>query len=73
MTWLDDLTLETVIVHTTEGMSFRGLKASVYDDCIVLKDARVLEDEGMSTVLNGDVPIPREKVHFLQVLPSGEA
>jgi hypothetical protein len=27
----------------------------------------------MSTVLNGEVPIPREKVHFLQLLPPGDA
>lgn len=73
MTWLDDLVLETVIVHTTDGMSFKGLKSSVYDDSIVLSDARVLEDEGMSTVLNGDVAIPRERVHFIQLLPAGDA
>ena len=72
MTWLDDLTLETVIVHTRDDMSFRGLKASVYDDCLVLKEARVLEDEGMSKVINGDVVIPRDRVHWLQVIPAGE-
>lgn len=66
MTWLDDLTLETVIVHTTDDMSFKGLKVSVYDDALVLRDVRVLEDEGMSSVLNGEVVIPRERVHFLQ-------
>lgn len=71
MTWLDDLTLETVLVHTRDGMSFRGLKSSVYDDCLVLKEARVLEDEGVSSVLNGEVVIPRERVHFVQLLPQG--
>ena len=69
MTWLDGLTLDTVIVHTTEGMSFKGLKSSVYDDSLVLTDARVLEDEGMTKQLNGEVVVPREKVHFLQILP----
>lgn len=69
MSWLDELTLDTVIVHTRDGMSFKGLKSSVYEDSIVLKEARVLEDEGMSTVLNGDVAIPREQVHFIQLLP----
>lgn len=72
MTWLDDLTLETVIVHTRDDMSFRGLKSSVYDDCLVLKEARVLEGEGVSSVLNGEVVIPRERVHFIQVLPGGD-
>jgi hypothetical protein len=70
MTWLDDLTLDTVIVHTTDGMSFKGLKSSVYDDCLVLREARVLEDDGMSKILDGEVAVPRERVHFVQVLAS---
>jgi hypothetical protein len=37
----------------------------------VLTDARVLEDEGMSKMLNGEVAIPRERVHFMQILPPG--
>lgn len=68
MTWLDALVLETVIVHTTDGMSFKGLKSTVYDDALVLREARVLQDEGLSTVLNGEVAIPRERVHFIQLL-----
>lgn len=70
MTWLDDLTLETVIVHTRDGMSFKGIKQTVYDDSLVLREARVLQDEGMSTILNGEVAIPRERVHFIQLLPA---
>ncbi len=69
MTWLDDLTLETVIVHTCDGMSFKGIKSSVYDDAVVLRDARMLEDEGMSSIINGEIAIPRERVHFIQILP----
>ena len=71
MTWLDGLTLDTVIVHTRDGMSFKGIKSTVYDDALVLTDARVLEDEGMSKMLNGEVAIPRERVHFMQILPPG--
>lgn len=73
MTWLDDVTLQTVLVHTRDDMSFRGVKSSVYDDCLVLKEARVLEDEGVSSVLNGEVVIPRERVHFIQILSGDEA
>lgn len=73
MTWLDDLTLETVIVHTRDDMSFRGLRSSVYDDCLVLREARVLEGEGVSSVLNGEVVIPREQVHFVQIVSSQDA
>jgi hypothetical protein len=39
MTWLDDLTLDTVVVHLTTGRSLKGNKRSVYDDSIVLADA----------------------------------
>jgi hypothetical protein len=42
MTWLDDLTLDTVIVHTTDGPSLKGLKQAVHDDCIVLRDVSCL-------------------------------
>jgi hypothetical protein len=68
MTWLDAVTLETVIVHTRDGMSLKGLKSSVYDDSIVLKEARVLEAEGLSSLINGEVVIPREQVHFIQIV-----
>ena len=73
MTWLDDLTLDTVIVHTRDGMSFKGLKSSVYDDSLVLSEARVLEDDGVSKILDGEIAIPREQVHFVQLLPVGDA
>jgi hypothetical protein len=73
MTWLDALTFSTVIVHTKNGMSFKGIKQTVYDDCLMLRDARVLEDEGMSRVLNGEVAIPRENVDFMQLMPPGDS
>ena len=68
MSWLDDLTLDTVVVHTTEELSVKGIRVSVYDDGIVLRDARVLEDEGMSRILDGEVFIPRDRVHFVQIV-----
>ena len=68
MTWLDELTLETVIVSTTDdGPSIKGLKRAVHDDGIVLTQAALLEDDALS-VLNGDVFIPREKVLLVQLL-----
>ena len=72
MTWLDDLTLDTVIVHTTDGMSFKGIKSTVYDDALVLRDARMLEADGISSIIDGEVAVPREKVHFVQILRSGD-
>jgi hypothetical protein len=67
VTWLDALTLSTVIVHTKSGSSIKGLKAAVYDDCIVLRDAVLLEPEAQ-VLLDGDVPIPRENVDFMQLI-----
>lgn len=69
MTWLDGLTLDTVIVHLKTGFSIKGLKSTVYDDALVLRDARVIEDEGMASVMNGEVAIPRENVDFMQIVP----
>ena len=68
MTWLDDLTLETVIVTTTDdGPSLRGLKRAVYDDGILLSQAAVLEADALVT-LEGELFIPREKVLLVQIL-----
>lgn len=68
MTWLDDLTLDTVIVTTTgDGPSLKGLKRAVYDDGIVLSQAAMLEADAL-VVLDGDVFVPREKVLLVQIL-----
>ena len=69
MTWLDDLTLNTIIVNTTYGEAYRGLKSSVYDDCIVLREARLLQEEGISSPIQGEYVIPRDKVAGIQLLP----
>lgn len=71
MTWLDDLTLDTVIVHTTHGESVKGLRRAVYDDGVVLRDAQILEAENQSVFVDGDVFIPRERVHYMQLLQGG--
>jgi hypothetical protein len=68
LTWLDSLTLDTVIVHT-QGDSFKGVKAAVHDDCLVLRDVFVLEPEGQGqTQLNGEIVIPREQVLYMQIV-----
>ena len=66
MTWLDDLTLETVIVHIDNGPSLKGLKQAVYDDGILLRDAVALEDP--IEVLNGLQFVPRERVVLIQLV-----
>lgn len=77
MTWLEAVTLETVIVHTTHGEVMKGLKAAVHDDCLIVREAHLLEYPGKPaeddsvTLLAGDFVIPRERVHYLQRLPNG--
>lgn len=67
MTWLDALTLETVVVHMTDGPSLKGVKQAVHDDCLVLRDVFVL-DETQQDMVGGTIVVPREKVLFMQVL-----
>ena len=67
MSWLDDITLETVLVHQRDGLSIRGLKSAVYDDCIALREAMII-DQDSQEMLQGLIVIPRENVSFIQVL-----
>ena len=46
---------------------------TVYADCLVLRDARVLEDENMARILDGETVIPREQVAFIQIVPAEPA
>lgn len=68
MTWLDDITLDTVIVHQRDGMSIKGVKAAVHEDCVILRDAAVLQGDGITTLLGGEILIPRENVAFMQLV-----
>lgn len=67
MSWLDDLTFETVVVHTKAGTSLRGLKATVHDDGILLREACLMEETGV-VMLDGEPFIPRESVDFMQII-----
>jgi hypothetical protein len=64
--WIVSLTLETVIVHTKDsGPSLKGVLAAVHADCLVLRDAMLLEPESQ-VVLDGSVVVPRSNVDFMQ-------
>lgn len=65
MDWLNELTLETVIVHLRDSHSIKGVLAAVHSDCLVLKDAVVLEPESQA-MLDGTVVVPRPSVDFMQ-------
>jgi hypothetical protein len=68
MTWLDDVTLESVVVHVDSGPSLRGLKSAVHDDCLVLRDVLVLNEDNSPEQLNGLYLVPRERVIGIQIL-----
>ena len=64
--WIASLTHETVIVHLKDGShSVKGVLAAVHADCLVLRDALILEPESQ-VVLDGDVIVPRPSVDFMQ-------
>jgi hypothetical protein len=58
VTWLDDLTLNTVIVHIDDGPSLKGLVAAVHDDCLVLRDALLYHDNDAPEQLDGLQVVP---------------
>jgi hypothetical protein len=68
LTWLDEVTLSTVVVHTKDGTSIKGLKRAIHDDGLVLSDAFLLEQEG-AIQLDGLQFVPRENVNFMQLIP----
>lgn len=70
MTWLDDVTLETVVVHVDNGPSMRGLKQTVHDDCLIVRDALVFHENDAPQQLDGLLVIPRERILFIQALSS---
>lgn len=68
MTWLDDLKLDTVIVHTVDnGPSYRANIAATYDDGVLLADVVNL-DEPEQVVEAGTSFVPRGQVHRIQIL-----
>jgi hypothetical protein len=66
MTWLDDVTLESVVVHVDSGPSLRGLKSAVHDDCLVLRDVLAYNEDDAPAQLDGLQVIPRERILFIQ-------
>jgi small nuclear ribonucleoprotein (snRNP)-like protein len=64
--WIAQLTHDTVIVHLKGGSrSLKGVLAAVHADCLVLRDAVVLEPE-TQVLLDGEVVVPRPNVDFMQ-------
>jgi hypothetical protein len=66
VTWLDAVELDTVVVHIEGGPSMRGLKQTVHDDCLVLRDVLAYNEDDAPAQLDGLQVIPRERILFIQ-------
>jgi hypothetical protein len=68
LTWLADLSLGTVIVHTcNNGPSLRGNTAAVYDDGVLLSEVVNLDEEP-HVVEAGTQFVLRERIERIQLL-----
>jgi hypothetical protein len=65
--WLRGVVKKSVVVHTVDGISVRGVLFGVYRDCIVLIHAEYLGRESAEKV-DGEVVIPRRSVSWMQVI-----
>lgn len=62
---LRKLKRSTVVLHTQDGNTFRGVLVGAHKDCLVLTAAVLLADEGAAE-LAGDIGIPRANVGWWQ-------
>jgi hypothetical protein len=67
-TWVDRLTRRQVVVHMTDGQSFRGGLAHVYRDALILEPAFLLREDGKALPVDGGAVLVRDRVAWLQTL-----
>jgi len=67
MGWFNRLVRETVVIHTTDGGSLRGVLMEVHRDCLILAHAMYLAGD-QQTPVDGEAIVPRERVSWLQRL-----
>lgn len=60
----------SVIAHTKDDQSIRGVLKAEYRDCIVLAEPHYLH-EAKEDSLKGDAVIPRDNLSWLQVRDAG--
>lgn len=72
--YLKQLEAETVVVHTRDGASIRGVLLAAHSDVYVLRHAAYLSDDGSKLAIDGEVLVPVSRVAFIQrILETGEA
>ncbi len=60
--YLKDLTAETVVVHTRDDASIRGVLLAVHSDVYVLRHAAYLNPDGSKVAIDGEVLVPASRV-----------
>lgn len=66
--YLRQLEAETVVMHTRDGASIRGVLIAAYGDVYVLRGAAYLNADGSSVAIDGEVLLPTTRVGFIQRL-----
>ncbi len=66
--WLARVERREIIVHTSDGQSFRGLLDAEEIDGLALRAVKLLGDSG-DVPLGGEVFIPRARIEFVQSVP----
>jgi hypothetical protein len=65
--WLKSKLTETVILHQTNDLSYRGVLAGVWADGVTLRHAELLNPKPAApTSMAGEVWVPREMVAIVQ-------
>mgnify|MGYP000492361562 CR=1 FL=1 len=63
--WLDRVTAERIIVHTSDGVTYDGLLRETTVDGLLLAGAKLIEQSG-PTPLSGETFVPRSRVAMVQ-------
>ena len=72
--YLRELEAETVVMHTRDGASIRGVLLAAHSDVYVLRHAAYLNPDGGSVAIDGEALVPIARVGFIQrILETGEA
>jgi len=64
--YLKELEAETVVVHTRDGSSIRGVLLAAHSDVYVLRHAAYLNGDGGKVAIDGEALVPVTRVGFIQ-------
>ena len=64
--YLKKLEAETVVMHTRDGSSIRGVLLAVHSDVYVLRHAAYLNGDGSTVAIDGEALVPVTRTAFIQ-------